>query len=150
MDITVTLFFNGVNTPVEAKLILPQKYEHLPINIISIPVLQCGIDTLTPILATRSNLVGSKAESLIPDNDMYDEFIRDCIHSVRTESGDHDKNAHITLNEMYAEFKRWFCEYFPCDKIPSRPEFRTKLLPKLGGSIDTVWYGVRLGAPAFA
>ena len=70
-------------------------------------------------------------------NDIYRQFIEESI----TE----DKNASLTITEMYAQFKEWFKEGWPNMSLPIKNEVK-EYFDRLWGEADrgVKWNGYRI------
>ena len=78
------------------------------------------------------------------NNDLYAQFIADCLQIVKTNKGEPDTNAHTSLSEIYKEFKEWYKDTFPNTKIPERTLVRSELASKWGRMINGGWPGIRI------
>lgn len=78
------------------------------------------------------------------DNDVYAQFVADNVQEVYTEKGDRDGAARVTLSEIYSEFKTWFRDAFPGNKVPERQIVRSELSTRWGRMTGNFWNGIRL------
>ena len=89
-------------------------------------------------------IVTETTEAYWRDNDVYAQFAADTIQEVFNESGDRDAGARVTLTEIYSEFKTWFRDAFPGNKVPERSIVRTELSSRWGRMHGNAWHGIRI------
>lgn len=89
-------------------------------------------------------IVTETTEAYWRDNDVYAQFAADTIQEVYTEAGDRDAGARVTLSEIYSEFKVWFRDAFPGNKVPERSIVRTELSSRWGRMHGNAWHGIRI------
>ena len=82
-------------------------------------------------------------------SDVYTLFVSEVIREVLVDSTDHrDNGVCVTLNEIYAEFKRWFGEHFPRSRVPLRSMVCHELSLMFGFPDENFnglrWYGLRI------
>jgi hypothetical protein len=121
MKITTKLFLHGVNTTIDAQLVLPDKYKDLPITVVLSPVLECNSDDI-----------------------IYNKFIAECILQKYNKFGDRDKKCYRRIFTIYKEFKYWVNKSFPGYKIPCESDFSNKLSEKLHHPGGDIWHGIQL------
>ena len=91
------------------------------------------------------SIITEYTEAYWRDNDIYAQFVGDCIQEVYNDStGRRDETARLTLTEIYAEFKVWFRDAFPGTKPPERTIVRTELSSRWGRIQGNAWHGLRL------
>lgn len=78
------------------------------------------------------------------ENDIYQHFIGECIIRATNDKGEVDLNASITHSDLYREFKTWFKDAFPGQKVPDTTNTRTEFLRILGKQHNRRWHGIRL------
>ena len=93
---------------------------------------------------TDPAIVTETTEAYWRDNDVYAQFAADTIQEVYTPSGDRDAGARVTLSEIYGEFKTWFRDAFPGNKVPERSIVRTELSSRWGRMHGNAWHGIRI------
>lgn len=89
-------------------------------------------------------IVRDHTESYWRDNDVYAQFAADNIQEVFDANGNRDSSARITLSEIYAEFKMWYRDTFPGQKVLERTVVRTELTSRWGRMHGNAWHGIRL------
>lgn len=89
-------------------------------------------------------IVTETTEAYWRDNDVYAQFAADTIQEVYTPGGDRDAGARVTLGEIYSEFKIWFRDAFPGNKVPERSVVRTELSSRWGRMHGNAWHGIRI------
>jgi hypothetical protein len=78
------------------------------------------------------------------DNDVYAQFAADNIREIYDANGARDIRAHVTLTEIYREFKAWFHDCFPGTKVPDRRDVGKELTSRWGRMVGNGWYGINL------
>lgn len=91
---------------------------------------------------TDPAIVTETTEAYWRDNDVYAQFAADTIQEVYTPAGDRDAGARATLSEIYAEFKVWFRDAFPGNKVPERSVVRSELTSRWGRMHGNAWHGI--------
>lgn len=89
-------------------------------------------------------IVKEVTQEYFQNNDIYQQFIGECITVATNDNGERDMNASVTHTEIYREFKVWYKESFPGDKIPASGTVKTELIAKLGKQYRARWHGIRL------
>ena len=90
------------------------------------------------------SIVTETTEAYWRDNDVYAQFAADTIQEVYSQAGDRDAGARVTLSEIYSEFKVWFRDAFPGNKVPERSIVRTELSSRWGRMHGNAWHGIRI------
>jgi phage/plasmid-associated DNA primase len=81
------------------------------------------------------------------DNDVYRQFIGECIVAAKTDEDEIDENASLNKSEIYREFKAWYRDSFPGNKPPDSNTVYMELSnnSRLGRQgKNRRWYGIRL------
>lgn len=84
------------------------------------------------------------------ENDLYAQFINDCIREVKTDNKDAlgkpilDQNCRETIGNVYDEFKQWFRGSFPGVKIPERNIVKSELSTRWGRPVGNTWPGISI------
>jgi phage/plasmid-associated DNA primase len=92
-------------------------------------------------------IVTETTEAYWRDNDVYAQFAADSIQEVYVEAtGNRDAGARVTLSEIYSEFKIWFRDAFPGNKVPERSVVRAELSSRWGRMHGNAWHGIRIMA----
>lgn len=83
--------------------------------------------------------------SLMSNINVYDEFVAENIRFSYNKEGRRDPKSYLSLTDAYINFKSWFRDAFPDDKIPNRFRFRDGLISKFGKMNNkSSWPGLRL------
>lgn len=78
------------------------------------------------------------------DNDIYAQFAAETITEVWKPDGTKDENVRVTLSEIYSQFKSWYKEAVPGEKVPQRQAVRSELVSRWGPLHGNSWHGIRL------
>lgn len=89
-------------------------------------------------------IVDRTTENYWKENDIYAQFISECIKEAIDINGKTDLAVKITLSEIYSEFKIWHKEAYPSSKIPERSIVRTELSRRWGKMQGNSWHGIRI------
>ena len=68
-------------------------------------------------------------------NDVYRQFLEECIIK--------DTKAHITITELYSEFKDWFRDSLPGQKVPIKNDVK-EYFTRQWGNYSRKWKGYRI------
>lgn len=87
-------------------------------------------------------------DDYIRDNDIFYQYTSETIQMAAkvdpmTGSECCDKSFHLTLNEIYDNFKIWFKSNFPGSRIPLRTIVRSELTNRWGKMTGAGWEGIR-------
>lgn len=90
-------------------------------------------------------IVTQTTEEYWKNNDVYAQFTADSIQEVFTDNGHRDAASRVTLTEVYSEFKAWFKDAFPGNKVPERSVVRTELSSRWGRMQQgNAWHGISI------
>lgn len=83
-------------------------------------------------------------------NNFYIHFTRDCIKPVLTPTGEIDRTAFVTLDELFNAFRKWYKDQEFRVKQPNKTEFKENLqiVWKQKADSENKWYGIRLNTQA--
>lgn len=76
------------------------------------------------------------------NNDIYGQFIQECVVDVYVSEGVRDTSVHVSVTEMYDEFKLWFRGSFPGKELPVRQELKNELCHRWGEPMKLGWSAV--------
>lgn len=102
-----------------------------------------------PIYATEKltdpKIIKEHTDQYWKDNDVYEQWINDRICGAKTETGEPDERASLTLTQMYNDFKQFFHENYPSTIVPDRKIFKDNISieSRLGRLKGTAWHGIR-------
>lgn len=89
-------------------------------------------------------IVKDTTEAYWRDNDVYAQFVADCVEDILTTDGKRDATSRVTLSELYNEFKTWYKDSFPGNKVPDRSTVRSEFSGRWGRMVGNSWHGFRM------
>ena len=81
------------------------------------------------------------------DNDIYENFIHECVTRANNEKGEVDINATLIHTDLYRQFKSWYKDAYPGTKIPESPAVKNEFMRILGKQHNKKWHGIRIIPP---
>jgi phage/plasmid-associated DNA primase len=87
-------------------------------------------------------IVKNHTEEYWKTHDIYGQFITDCIIEVYESPEVRNSNVHLTLNEIFDEFRSWYRNGFPGKEVPERTHLKKELNYRWGEPRNLKWYGV--------
>jgi len=125
-----------------------QKDEHFEDRI---PLLQPAFLWLLkeyyPIYATEKlidpPIIAEHTDRYWKENDVYEQYISDRICQAKTETGDIDARASLTLTQIFNDFKLFFHENYPSAVVPDRKIVKTNFTSRFGVLKGRAWHGIR-------
>lgn len=93
---------------------------------------------------TQPPIVKQTTEGYWHENDVYQNFLSDTVVRAVTEKGETDLNSHILHADLYREFKSWFKDNCPGQKVPDSKTAFQDFNRILGKQSNKKWHGLRI------
>lgn len=87
-------------------------------------------------------IVKQHTEEYWKNNDLYGQFIQECIVDVYISENVRDTTVASTISEVYDEFKSWHKSSHPGKEMPIRPEFKQEMFTRWNEPTKNGWVGI--------
>jgi len=89
-------------------------------------------------------IITEYTENYWANNDLYSHFLVDTVEEIRDKTGNYDQAHHVTVSDLYSEFKLWYKESIPNGRIPTRDAFKDAISKKWHTPVGPHWFGVKI------